>query len=381
MSQIQGGRTTLNILQDRRVYDVEKKIYLLKPNQTPIYQILAKLPARRVVNPEYNWHEDELLSRFTNVNLSTGYGTSETSIVVDDASIIAPNDVVQVTATGENLLVESSTPSTNTIVVERGLGGTTAAAIPDNTELLVIGNTYTEGELSGTAVTTVVAKVYNYCQIFRNPLQFTETEAISEFRDEKDEKYQIRKKGEEYKRDIERGFLYGSRNEVTVGGLPRRQTGGLTEFVTTNVVDNLGASLTKNIVDNWIRPIFEKGDNDTRWVFGSSKFMQAIKNIAEGNLRTLQGDDTFGLRVTEWITPFGRTLLKLHRDLTGDVYGSYAIAMDMSRVKRAVLRDSRLKMNVQPNDADYRKHEYLSEQGMQVTNEETHGIIKNFAIP
>jgi hypothetical protein len=380
MVQIAGQRTTLNINQNRRVYDVEKKVHLLEPNQTPIYTILAQMPVRKVVDPSYNWHEDALIARTTRCNLASGYGTSETSIVVDDATIFVANDVVQVTGTGENMLITAVTASSNTLTVTRGLGGTTAANIAENAEILAIGPTYAEGTTSSDAVTTQVTRQYNFTQIFKKSIDLTETEAVSEMRDEKDEKRLIAKGSTEYKRDIESAFLYGSRNEATVGGKPRRQTGGLTSFVTTNVTDNSAASLTSAIIDTWLRPIFDVGDSDTRWVFGSATFMQAVKNIAESNLRTLQGDETFGLAVTEWITPFGRTFLKLHRDLTGDTYGNYAIAVDMPKIKRAVLRPSKLKMNVQANDSDSRKHEYISEQGMQVTHESVHGIIKNFTI-
>jgi len=378
MAQVAGLRTTLNIEQDRRVYDVEKRIFRLEPNQTPLTAILAQMQQRKIVNPRFHWHEDALLGRTTQAD--GAQAASLTTVTVDDTSIFAINDVVQVTQTGENMLV-LTIPTSTTFTATRGLGGTSAAAITDNDEILNIGSTFAEGTVSADAVSTKVVPLFNFAQIFKASVNLTETEAISELRDEQDEAYQIQKKGIEFNRLREAAMLHGSRNEETISGKPRRQMGGLiTQFITTNVTDNLGASLTRNILNNFFRPLFDNGDSDTRWVFGSATFMQAVSNIAETNLRTLQGDETFGLSVVEWITPFGRTFLKLHRELSGATFGNFALALDMNNIKRAVLRDVKLEMNVQANDADERKHQYISEESVQVVHETTHGILKNFAV-
>jgi len=381
MAQVRGIRTTKNILQDRREFDFTG-IHLLEPNQTPLTAILSQLRKRSCFNPEYNWFEDALIERFDRINNTAGYAATDVALTVDDASIFLPNDILHVTRTGENMLVTAVDSSLLTITVTRGIGGTTAASLVDNDEIVAIGTTFEEGSSIPTAVTTKVAKVYNYTQIFKRIVEFTNTEKVSKMRGQQDEQYQIQKVAKEYSRDVERAFLFGSRNEGTgTAGNPRRQTGGLTEFITTNVSDNSGGSLTQAVLDAWLRDIFAFGGSSTRTVFGSPLFMQRVTDLSTAKLDTQMGQNTFGLSITRYISPYGVINMIMHRELKGDVYGSYAIALDLNNVWYRFLnqRDTMLKMNVQDDKDDKTIHEWIGEVGLEIRHQTTHGIIKNFA--
>jgi len=377
MGQIQGMRDTLDILQQRRVYDVEKKIFLLKPNQTPISAIISAIGTRKLRNPEFSWHEDALIE--TSTQKSGTSLASVTALVVDDATIFGPSDVLEVTQTGEKLLVISKVDSTNTLTVTRGACGTTPATITDNDELLKVGTAFAEGTTSPAAITTEPSRKYNYAQIMKETVDMTETEAESEMTDERDEAYQIAKKAEEFNRNRERAFLFGTRYEETTGGKPRRFTNGICKMIATNIKNMSGASVSTATINAWLKDVFQNGDSDERWVFASPSFMQAVANLAMAKLQLRMDDSTFGLAVYEWISPYGRTLLKMHRELIGATYGAYAIALDVQKVKRCVFRPVKLMMNVQANDSDSRKHQYISEEGVQLVLEKCHGIYKNFA--
>ena len=380
MANLQNNVSILDITQGRRTYDCADRVSLLQPNQTPIYSILARLESRKIVDPKFYWSEDALLTRSTTTSFA--YGTSETSIVVADASIFVPNDVIQITATGENILIGAVTVSTNTLSsCVRGLGDTTPTNIGNAAEVLAIGPAVAESATSQRAVVTQVLHPWNVAQIFRKSVDVSETLANSKLVDSQNEvKRLLDKAATEFKRDIERAFLYGARLETTSGGKGLWYTGGLaTQFITTLNTSLTGGSLTLNAMNTWLKSLFENG-SDTRYIFGSSSFMHAIANIAEGKLETRQGDSMFGLDIKEWVNPFGKAYLVLHRDLRGTKYGSFALGLDMANLRRAVLRDVQLKTNIQANDSDTVKAEYISQEGIEVKHESTHGIIRNFTV-
>jgi hypothetical protein len=61
----------------------------------------------------------------------------------------------------------------------------------------------------------------------------------------------------------------------------------------------------------------------------------------------------------------------------GAVYGGYAAAIDMANVGYRYLngRDTSLKTNIQANDVDGRRDEYLTEAGLEVKLPKTHGLL------
>lgn len=380
MSQIRGLIDTLNMLQDRREVDYSG-IHLLEPNQTPLTAILSQLRKEETDNPEFWWFEDALLERFTRINLGAGYGQSETALVVDDSSIFVVGDVVQNTRTQENMYISGVTDSNNTITVTRGLGDTSAANISNNDEIVAIGAAWSEGSGIPQAVVTKPTKLYNYTQIFKQTVELTGTQDASKMRGQQEMAYQLEKKGKEFALDVERAFLFGSRNETTLAGRPWRQTRGLVEWISTNETNNSGASLTQAVLNNWTRNLFENGGSDSRIVFASPLFCQRVSDIARANIRTSTGEKTYGIKIMKYFNDFGDLNIVMHRMLKGDVYGAYAIALDLAQLKYRFLRgrDVKLMTNVTERQYDKITHEWVGECGLEVRHESVHGIFRNFA--
>jgi hypothetical protein len=68
-----------------------------------------------------------------------------------------------------------------------------------------------------------------------------------------------------------------------------------------------------------------------RTFFASALVLGVFNNFAQGKLQLRQGEDTYGLAVTHYVSPFGRLDAVYHPLLEGTTYGGYGLALDMSR--------------------------------------------------
>lgn len=312
--------------------------------------------------------------RWDAINNGAGYADSATDMVVDNISYFAVGDIVKVPRTGECLRVTVVTTGTSTITVTRAYGETSAAALVDNDVLVIIGNANAEGATSPTLKSIKESALYNYTQIFRTTLGATETEKASEYYGGNDLSYTRAKKGKEHRIDIERAMLFGELKEDTTGTQPVRTTRGLLKFITTNVTSDVG-TLTKKAFDEFCATAFQYG-SDEKICFASGILLSAISTIAGQVLQTRIGEETFGLSIKEYISPFGKLNLVYHKGLES-LYNGMGIVVDLPNIMYRPLkgRDTKLKTNIQANDADEQKDEYITEAGLQVELEKTHAVI------
>lgn len=373
---IDGSRDTANILQDKRVVDMAKEIALLEPNAAPLTVLLKQVEGKKkeAINPKFNWIEDELAPRWDAVNYTTGYTAGATSIAVDNGAYFRAGDVIKNATSGEQMLVTAV--STNTLTVTRGWGSTSAATAADDDVITILSNASEEGSTSPTSKTTKEVTKTNYTQIIKTPFEVTNTEDASEMYGGKDITYLQKKAGIEHKKDIERVFLFGEPKEDTTGSKPRRFTGGLNYFISTNRQD-AGGTLTEAEFETFCRSVFRYGASK-KVLLASPILISAINTWANGKLNTVPSDKTYGIDVKEYLTGHG-TLLIVKHNLLEQSYAGYGFAIDMDNIKIRPLRgrDTTLKTNIQAADSDTRKDQYLTETGLQVDLEKTHGILYN----
>jgi hypothetical protein len=373
---VTGQRGTSNIEQTQRRIDMAQKILLLEPDAAPLTVITKNIDKRKTGNPKFQWFEDELDPRFDAVNNGAGYASGATSIVVDNGAYFEVQQLVYVPRTGEMMRVTAI--STNTLTVVRGVGST-AAALVDNDELLIANTAQPEGDASRVARSRNPTPVFNYTQIFRTPWDATETERHSEFEADDDWDYQAMKHGIEHKKDIEYALMIGRPSEDTSSGQARRTTGGFAHFVSSNVTD-AGGTFTEAELFTALRPSFRFGAKE-KWGFASQLSVDVMNGFPRGKLEIQQGEKTFGLRVMQYISPHGTLNLVTHYLLEGSTLGGQIWIMDTDVVTYRYLqnkrggRDTALHTEIQANDVDGRKDEYLTECGLQFGLEKRHGKV------
>ena len=382
MALVTGARDTKNIETTRIIRDVGDTILQLQPDKTPLLVLLNRIAKKPTISYKFEDYEDDLMATWTAINNANGYDENATSIVVDDGSVFAPNDILQVPRAKECMLVTAV--SSNTLTVKRGFGETDAAALNDNDPVQNIGNAFEEGASAPAAKTTKKAAYYNFTQIFRTPVEHTGTlMAMRLYGGNVD--YERAKAAVEHLVKIERAFWFGERKEDTSGTHPRRTTRGVLKHLTTNETDCGGNNFSESTY--WLpflEKVFQYG-SDTKFLFASGALITELDKIAAGRLNLLRRDEGYGLTIREWETTHGRLFIIKNKLFTGAIYGKFGVVLDIDNPQKLVRyrylegRDTALRIGIQAKADDTQKDEYLTECGCQVMLEKCHGWIHNFA--
>lgn len=354
-------------------------------------QVQGKALSKRMVrNAQFEIFTDDVMDYATQINNGAGYSSSATSIVVDDGSLFTPNDLLYVVRTREILIV--SARSSNTLTVSRGVGST-AAAIVDNDDVVRLSSAFPVNALSGNAKQTTPGRDFNYTQIFRTPVQIGRTDDQSKVNyspEEKgaEKKRQIMNSGLEHLRQQERAFWYGRAAEfaaVDSSGTRQRTTGGIFSKITSNILDvSMTGVITHGVMDLLAEMVFARGSG-TKYLFAAPRVMSKINGLASNLVRLTQDDaqNVYGVNLQKYITSHGEFILVPTRHF-GDAglsseYSGYAVAVDPENIKYAYLGDgaeNEYRDNIQENDRDGYKGEWISECGLHFANESAHGILK-----
>ena len=382
MAEIQGIFSTGNILSARRKYSTSDKLWLAFPEVAKIAHVARGLKPKPVTDPKFRWFEQDIPQQFVVINNSGGYGPSDTSLVVSDSTPVRVGSVLKVVATGEQLLVTANNTSTNTITVKRGWGTTAAGNIANSAVLMVIGDANREGASLPEPITREPVERVNYTQIFREPVILTETAAATDlYPEENDMKTKRLMALEVHKRKIERAFLFGEPKEDTsTYSTHIRATGGITYFVTTNVVD-AGGTLTETEFEGFIADAFTKGER--KMGFLSPLVASAVAYWAKNKLQVAPEEKTYGIGVVDYVTPHGTLKYTVEKMLAeNSVWNGYSFILDLDKIGYRYLagnginRDTRLRPNRQASGDDLIAEEYLTECGLFLANEDFHAVLK-----
>lgn len=354
----------------RLVIDMKDKIHLLEPSADPLTVLTKKAKSRSAFNPKFEWLEDEATPIYDRINYATGYASTVTTPTVDNGAYVQANDLIRFQRTGEVCLVTSV--STNVVTMARSFGGTTAAALVDNDQFTIIGGAFPENDTANDSVQTKVSEKYNYTQIFRDPFGLSATLENTRAYGGNVLGYTTKARGIEHSKDIELMMFFGERGISASDA--RRASGGLDEWISTNVKD-FGGGIGS------LDEIFDAAEDDFRYgasekmLFAGRGVVSNISLLAADHLRVVPEDKTFGIHVQKLVTPHGVYNIVAHDLLVGDYYGSRAFIVDMDAVAYCSLqnRDTKLKTNIQAPDVDGRKDEYITECGLERAEEKRHG--------
>lgn len=366
--------TTFDVDNQRRDLDVSRIISQLTPDDSGLAVILMNARKKATATAEFYHFEDDVNAYWTQVNNSSGYNDSATEIVVDDETIFKPKDLIKNVRTGEQMLITEVTASGHKIKVIRGYGSTSAAAINDDDWIVRLGNAMEENSSAPESNIKQPTKVVNYTQIVRTPFDASMTDA-AESRVTVGERVRLRRqKALEHRLAIERICLFGEKKEDTTN--KRRTTGGILSHITTNVYDATGI-LTENEFETcFCEPLFRYGSS-SKILVASSRLVSVINQFAAGKLQIVPKDKTYGVQITRYLSAHGELNIVKSKTLEKG-YAGWGVGIDPENIFYRPLqgRDTKLKANIQNNDVDGWKDEYLTEFGMQVKLEKTHAVIK-----
>lgn len=398
---VAGLRGTGDWGTDERPKNFRELILWRNPNgMAPLTALLSKMKNESTDDPEFAWYEEELNALRLTVNFPAGYSTTDTSIAVTsnvtDATDVVPGDVFLVekaltSAYNNEVIVASSVTNSTTIVFVRAQAGSSAAPIANGTFLTKIGNTFAEGSGAPNASTRNPTKMYNLCQIFKTTYDITETAKRTKTRTGDPVKNDKKRKMFDHSTAMELAFLFGKRYEGTgANGKPLRFTGGLLWFLSqyaSSMITAFTTTPTETTFTDAVYKVFDydSGAGDERIVFAGNGALNSLNKLAATQSRTrINFDgiiDVYGMKLQRWVFPQGTILIKshplfnVHSRFTNDM-----CILDPSALKYRYIRDTTFKDNIQANDADETKGQWLSECGLEVEHAKTMGWISNFVV-
>ena len=393
---IQGLRTSENFATNERPENWRKGLLMLDPNgSAPLTALTSQMKEESVDDPKYHWWEKRLQTRriALSANISAvAAGTPETLSVSSGAFAFKAGDILAVEKGMSEVIQIVQDPVVDTsLIVVRGAAGTTPVAVTvasENPYVVGIGSAYEEGSAAPTGVNFDPTEAYNYCEIFRNTLEMSNTAQQTNLRTTDQVKEAKREVLQLHGIDMERAFWWGARYQTTKNGKPIRFTGGLTSFIdANNIVNQNGSDADMEDLEGWMERMFRYGSNE-KMVFCGNRALLAVQQIVRKNstFNIQSGIKEYGMEVTKLVCPFGSLVIKTHplfnqmASVIGTYYAcdSWFYVLDMSKLTYIYLRnrDTKYEPDLKENGIDGMKSGWISECGMRVAHPETHFLIK-----
>lgn len=401
---IPGLRGTGDWGTDERPKSFRESILWLDPNgNTPLTALMGMASTQSVSDPEFNWWEEKQQQARVQVNgaIADGVATTITLDAQGTGGSPTTNTGGYSLSAGDLLMVEDATGAVGTteivevvsvasdtsITVIRGAAGTTAAAIADNAYMTRIGSAFAEGSDGADSVFKNPTKYNNYCQIFKTSYEITNTAKATTARTGDPVKNDKKRKMFDHSNKLEYAYLFGRKSE-TVGsnGKPKRTTQGALNFIETNkVAFGGGTAFTEDNFIDAISPVFDyagDGNSNTRVCLAGNQALTNLNKLARDSSSTrINFDkvvDFYGMKLQRWILPQGELLIKTHPLFnTHPVYTKSMVGLNMKGLIDRTLRATKFQDNIQANDADVEKGQWITESGLEMHHEQTHFYLSN----
>src|SRR5215471_8780791 len=368
---VTGVESDNTILQNERVIDMDDVIAYLDPDTSQFTTMLMKVSRRAAESTKVEWLEDELFPRLTSV--LSGGATDGATITVNtgEGVYLRAGDLCRNARTGVAFRV-SAAPAGDVVTPTNHLGRVAFAAHSAGDQILIMGNSSAQGASLGTRLITKRVAQYNYTGIQRNPYGFTRSLMASKLYGGPEPMKERKKKGTEHKRAIEYTLFWGVRDLNVAGAQPIGASGGIYEYVQTNVQ-----------LDTYMRQFLQHQGEQNGVLFVSPVFAQAISGFLRDAWQPATVETRlWGAKIDGFLSgAYGfQVPVTVKRDwndfsTASNQYGGWGFYVNMDNVQLNTLRDTALLKDRQANDADSYDEEYLTEFTLKLQHERSFGIV------
>jgi hypothetical protein len=364
------------------VEDVSDLVAINAPSETALLDALGD-PARSAHATVHEWLEDALLPNTDTINDSTyGNATTDTQFVVAHADRFQIGDQVKMTSEDEVMLVTGVNAGTNTLTVVRGYGATTATALQDQAELMIIGNAALEGDDAQAARFSSRSRQTNYTQIFAATVEVSGSElAVRQIgvRDELD--YQKMQRTRELLRDLESSVINGRAPAANPEGsnTVRRTMKGIRSLIATHIFSpGVGgfpadSSLTEAQLNLALRTIWESSSGHVDLIVVGGTEKRAINQFVASSTRQYAArSETFHDGVQVYESDFGVCRVVLSRSIEP----GRVLLLDSSRIEVMPLAGRSFHYKALASTGDRESGQLIGEYTLELRNENAHGVIE-----
>lgn len=378
MPEVNAGVRGVEVLttENRRRRDVSPAVIQLEPDAGPLTTILMKLKSKKTNDFKFEWFEDQLLPRFD--VLAGALGAADATMKMANFAYFRKGDLVQINH--NEVVLVTATPTTEDVAIKRAFGEVAAVAVPINSTVQIVSNCFEDGSALSDILSTVRVPQYNYTQIMRNAFGFTIRNQKTDSFGGKDIEIEQGKQLLEQKKNIEYAIILGQRYIDATGTHNKSTTRGIQKWISSNVKD-MGGEMTEDELEDFMRICFRYG-NKKKLAIASPKSIQIINGFGREKLQTRVDESTYGVTMTQYKNAGKQIELIEHQlmnnddltDLTG-LAGSGMI-LDIGDLSLRYMEGMMtfLQENVQTPGALERRDEYVSDIGLQLTQEKKHGF-------
>lgn len=424
-----GMRGTGDWVTDQRPKNWREQILYLYPNgMAPLTAILSKMTSSKVDDPQFHWWTEnvgsvngDVTGVYTNADHSAAYvngGVAGDTLFIQVAEALGK----QIRAGHQVLLRDTSDYTVDVVgkVTQVTLNGANTSIavklledddnstdhdLSDCDHLVVIGSIHSEGAEMPDPVAKDPTKWYNYTQIWRSSLGITRTARLTRLRTGDDYQKAKRECLEQHSIEMELSFLWGIRTEgVGSNGKPERTTLGLINAIRAGAADNCDDySLNVNYaaqpwttggeewLDNMLEQIFRYGSQE-RLAFCGSGALLGINRLAKaaGQIQLTPQSTSYGLKVMEWITPFGVIHLMTHPLFSYDATTrNMMVLFEPKNLQYRFITDTEFfdESNAKSHPVGYgsgridgTQEEFLTEAGLEYHHPITNGILNGVGV-
>lgn len=356
-----GMRGNGDWVEDQRPKSWREQILYLYPNgKAPLTAILSKMSSEAVDDPQFHWWTEKFMNQGGDIDGIYASSALSSGVTADPSAgnvvyVKVAADVIGHFRVGHQVVLRDNADYTKDVTgkvtaVEAN-GANSYAAVryinsvssvdpnADYDRILIIGNINPEGGVMPDAVAYDPVKWYNLTQIFRTPLSITRTAKKTKLRT--GDQYQKAKSQalEIHSIEMEKAFLFGYPDEgVGANGKPERTTMGLMHAIrgipnTTfggypatytaynGTVSHFPTAFSGSTwldkgeewLDTQLEIIFRYGSTDKLCLCGNQVIMGINKLVKTyGNFEFNAKTAAYGIKVMEWVTPFGSINLLPH---------------------------------------------------------------------
>lgn len=379
-----GMKSTGDFAADEHPKSWREGILKLSPrNNAPLYALTSMMKSEKTNYPQFYWWEEPLF--MYTFELNEDLDTSETAFTIVSGGLrLKEGDILKITGSGEHVRVTSITSDT-VINVTRAFGdaatvaGTAAAQVfATEATLLYVGSAYREGADKAVGTSTSPVKLYNYTQIFRDPVEITRTAMQSSgYRTGDPFANDKARTAHKHALGIERAFWFGARNETTESSQPIRTTGGILDYIDSSKIWTLNGSTDMSTFESKMVEVFEFGSSE-KLAFTSLHVIALFQRLVRINTQyQFSREKEYGMNVAKFFGPGGTIVLTEHPAFSAtDYLRNDVFIIDTANIRYRHLQDTTYLKNREGNGVDGKTDEFLTECGLEVHHGKTHYRIK-----
>ena len=390
MAQILGIHDTATY-SDYRFQSWRRAILLAFPNgSAPLTALLSLMKTEPITDPIHNWYEKDMPTQSSLCTAS--YTSGATTIAVTD-NIFRPGHLIKnlTTTTGEVMKVTAVSANGLTLTVERANYVTAYASSGAADTIVIIGNANSEGSGSPKSVFYTPDVAYNYTQILKTPFDLVGSAIGTPLKYDPEGPWpeRMREALNLHSIELEKNLLWGIRASyinATTGRIERTM-GGLVSYIdAANIITPAANTLTPALWDTYTELVFRKCLNNQQEklaLCGSgfiNVFTQTMRLTTGFSMNVLPKADTFGMKLYECVTPQGTIYFKTHPLFSQiSAWRNHCLILDLPglRFRPKKGRDTQRQKNIQANDEDLRKDQYMTEATLEVNHGDAHMLLKN----